>query len=377
MEEIFLRIAQKHIQAHYLAHLRTYKSQTAQNVAAYLDSADAGKRIRMMACGKYVPVPRLGFAAKAGQGKRSVYIYSFEDASIMGLMYYALRQHKGSFIEHACSSPGQKGYFGFLEAVEKHFAGKYFACIDIKHFFDSIPEVQVVKTIEQFFEEDITFAAFLKSLCQERRYYTDDGLRYDAPAVKAGSALSNFLANLYLNDVDHIMTQVPNTVYLRYIDSVIILAAEKEALQDQLELYRRLLAGKGLEVHADKTRMGAPGEQLHLGDFVLQSKDKTLLTQDLSGLRKFLRRQAKIDAMPQNINYAEALRHIRSLLAKVNAFNQKYFGYHIYHSHKNILAQVQNMEMEYIRRAIAGNGVHARYSWSYKRLVKLGFRPLV
>ena len=92
-----------------------------------------------------------------------------------------------------------------------------------------------------------------------------------------GSPLSPLLANLYLDEVDHLLDG-PDGRLVRYADDFVVLSARKADAEAAKERAAALLEERGLALHPDKTRIGSFGDGFwFLGHYFI----KNLVLRDL------------------------------------------------------------------------------------------------
>jgi RNA-directed DNA polymerase len=70
-----------------------------------------------------------------------------------------------------------------------------------------------------------------------------------------GGVISPLLANIYLHAFDREMARVNPGVVVRYADDFVIMCRTPDQAKAALETARHVLAGLGLELHPDKTRV--------------------------------------------------------------------------------------------------------------------------
>ena len=116
---------------------------------------------------------------------------------------------------------------------------------DIRAYFESIPHERLIARLERSIDDDRLVD--LIWLWLECASLTGRG-------VPQGSPLSPLLANLYLDDVDEAI-ETRGVRLVRFADDFLLLCRSKPVAVDALETMRDLLAGHGLELHPDKSRI--------------------------------------------------------------------------------------------------------------------------
>ena len=70
-----------------------------------------------------------------------------------------------------------------------------------------------------------------------------------------GNLMSQFSANLYLNPLDHYITEIIRAPYLRYVDDFALFSDNLEQLSDWQQKITKFLIGRRLKLHPRKTRI--------------------------------------------------------------------------------------------------------------------------
>lgn len=99
--------------------------------------------------------------------------------------------------------------------------------IDIKKYYPSV-------------DHDILKKVIRRKIKDQRLLALLDQVIDSAPGLPIGNYLSQYFANLYLNDFDHYIKETLRVrYYFRYCDDIVILGADKEYLR---EIFRHLVA---------------------------------------------------------------------------------------------------------------------------------------
>jgi RNA-directed DNA polymerase len=119
----------------------------------------------------------------------------------------------------------------------------YFDSIDKKKLMEDVKEVMadgaVLRLIEQYLHQGVL---------EEGREWTPEH------GTPQGAVISPLLANIYLHPVDEALGAAGHE-HVRYADDLVILCRSREEAEGALTLLRNLLAGRGLTLHPEKTRI--------------------------------------------------------------------------------------------------------------------------
>lgn len=127
---------------------------------------------------------------------------------------------------------------------------------DITGFFDCIPHSKLLITLEHFGVEPEILD--LLAICLN----TYSGTKESATpgvGIPQGAAASFFFANVFLNDLDYLISQNGYTYY-RYMDDIRIYEETEEKLVEVLVLIDNYLKGRALSLNTKKTSIEELGE---------------------------------------------------------------------------------------------------------------------
>lgn len=217
--------------------------------------------------------------------RREIFAASFRDRIVHHLIDMKIRPLlENDFIEKTCNNRIGKGTSKCVEYLkediilvsENYTKDCWVAKMDMKGFFMSIrKDILTEKILDyisaNYFEddrEDIKWLAditvndhpekhcVLKSPWSEWRLLDKNkSLFYvgDICGLPIGNLISQLLANFYLNEFDHYVTEdlgFPN--YGRYVDDFYIVHNDKDKILNSIPLMRKKLEEIGIELHPDK-----------------------------------------------------------------------------------------------------------------------------
>lgn len=127
---------------------------------------------------------------------------------------------------------------------------------DITGFFDSIPHSKLLITLNKFGVEPEILDLF--GDCLNIYSGTKESVT-PGVGIPQGPAASFFYANLFLNDLDYIISQNGYTYY-RYMDDIRIYEETEEKLTEAIVLIDNFLKGRALSLNTKKTSIEEIGE---------------------------------------------------------------------------------------------------------------------
>lgn len=151
-----------------------------------------------------------------------------------------------------------KGIHGAVRGVKKALRDqdgtKYYLKMDVRKFYPSVNHIILKRLLRRKFKDE----ALLGLL---------DEIIDSAPGLPIGNYLSQYLANFYLNGLDHWLKEVKGVkYYFRYLDDIVILGSNKASLHKLREEIRDYL-WDNLKLEVKKNYRVAPVDD-HGIDFV-------------------------------------------------------------------------------------------------------------
>jgi RNA-directed DNA polymerase len=202
--------------------------------------------------GAYRPGPyRRREIPKEGGKVRVISIPTIRDRVVQGAIRLLLEPiFEADFSRHSYGArPGRSAH----QAIEEVRLGlrhkKHLVVdVDLKAFFDSIRHERILEKVARRIED----SGVLRLI---KRFLKSNGAR----GIPQGSPLSPLLANVALNDLDHVLGRgVGFLSYVRYLDDMVVLAFDspkgKRWAARALDRIREHAAAIGVELNLEKTR---------------------------------------------------------------------------------------------------------------------------
>ena len=125
---------------------------------------------------------------------------------------------------------------------------------DVQKYFDSIPKDQLMERVRTRIADgkilDLVQAFMDQAIMEECKSWTPD------KGTPAGAVLSPLLANIYLHDLDVLMTSRGYRM-VRYADDFVTLCSTEEEANNALAEVQQWMKENGLTLHPDKTHSGS------------------------------------------------------------------------------------------------------------------------
>lgn len=191
---------------------------------------------------------------KASGGTRPLGIPTVKDRVVQ----MAIKRVIEPIFEHTFrdSSHGFRPERGCKDALREVDAGlkagyHWVVDADIKGYFDTISHELMMSKVEQHIAD--------KRLLRLLEAYLKQDIMADGESWKAtqgtpqGAVLSPLLANIYLNELDHLIGE--KYCMVRYADDFVILTTSEAEAEQALATVKEWMASHHLELHPDKTRI--------------------------------------------------------------------------------------------------------------------------
>ena len=207
--------------------------------------------------GTYTPQPiRRAHIPKPGTNEtRPLGIPTVRDRVVQAAMVNVIEPiFERDFAEHSYGFRPGRGCKDALRRVGQLLEEGYVHVVDadLKGYFDSIPHDRLMSRVKERIADGRVLRLigdFLKAdiLDEMKRWTPEQG----APQ---GAVLSPLLSNVYLDPLDHLMAR-HGIEMVRYADDFVILCKTAEDAARALELVKQWVAGNGLTLHPEKTRI--------------------------------------------------------------------------------------------------------------------------
>lgn len=165
-----------------------------------------------------------------------------------------------TFAPHSYGFRHGRGCHHALERIEKLLMDGYCHVVDadLKSYFDTIPKERLMTRIR----EKVSDSRVLRLVEMYLEQGVLDGLREWTPetGTPQGAVLSPLLANVYLNPLDHLLTDAGFEM-VRYADDFVILCRTREDAERALDTVRGWVAKNDLTLHPTKTKIVDAGTE--------------------------------------------------------------------------------------------------------------------
>lgn len=301
----------------------TFKAIEARGRAELLTELAAELR-----AGTYRPRPyRRREIPKEGGKVRVISIPAIRDRVVQGALRFLLEPiFEADFSRHSFGArPGRSAHDAIGEVRSGMMYQKHLVLdVDLKSFFDDIRHAPVLERIA-------------RRVCDERvlqlikQFLKSTGAR----GIPQGSPLSPLLANVMLNDLDHVLARGYGYLsYARYLDDMVVLTYDSKKgrrwADRALERIREEAEAIGVSLNAEKTRkvmLTEPGSSFAFLGFDIRWQPNPTIQKGYAHTSP--RRKKVIEILRKVRNVLRASRHlsVQVAVARVNPIVRGWVNY--------------------------------------------------
>lgn len=265
---------------------------------------------------------------------REIFMFNTENSYILKVINeiiyrnfnHILNANVFSYKEYTKTSDGAKHIQKALSNTKA-----YGVKLDISNYFQSVNKETIYKAIDSLIEDE-KGKRLIKGIFNLNGFYDN----YDNPipvkeylGIVPGSALSSFLANYILLDIDNYLES--NTIrYARYSDDLIFFVDSKEKAEKILKALIIKLSKKGLSLNPDKIEeFGYRPSVIFLG-FNITPQSIDLSARSYNKIKKEIKhtitisKNEKYRSLSKEQQLKQLIYHINKYLYNVSLFNKKH-----------------------------------------------------
>lgn len=333
-------------------------------------------------------LPRKSYINKKGSSKkRVVYIFPYEEKTVLQLICYLLGSYDSRLCDNCYAFRMNRSVKDAALDIRRvpRLKDKYAAKLDIHNYFNSIPTERLLEKLAHFIDDDPRLLSFLTKLYGRKEVLLNEQVTEENHGAMAGSPLSGFMANVYLNDMD-VLFYSKGLPYFRYSDDIIIFADTAAGRDEALAEIEAYLESAGLQINPDKYMLTALGEEWDYLGFSYKDGDYDLSAGTILKTKRKIRRYARYlyrKKIEKNRTYEETVQLFLRRFNKIffdeseeNEFCWKRWYFSIITTARGLHIIDEYMQ-EYLRYLYSGRHYKGNYKINYDKLKELGYRNLV
>ena len=341
-----------------------------------------------IAQGEGLGIPTKKLVNKMGSGKkRVVYSFAADEMLVLKLIAFLLYKYDDRLAPNCYAfRRGLKAHDAIFK-LNKAIRGQQMWAykLDIHDYFNSIDIDILLPLLKEMLDDDPPLYEFFEQMLTNPNVSFNKTIVEERHGVMAGTPTSPFLADVYLNEVDHYFHDA-NVIYARYSDDIIMFAPDYDTLQQYKEKMCHFLAQYHLEVNPDKEKIYSPDEAYEFLGFKCHGHDIDISEATKKKMKGKIKRQANALLRWKNKNGMEADKAMKAL---INYFNRKFFEsddpenltwsrwFFPVINQTEGLKEIDRYLQQYTRFLGTGKHCKANYKTDYAQLKALGYKSLV
>lgn len=241
-----------------------------------------------------------------------------------------------------------------IEDIRRSFSdGKYdtYIKLDITSFYDNIDHEILIEKLRKEIDDENVIKLIENAISRKQVYenYTND----TTIGVPQGLAISNILANIYLDELDTKYSS-RDILYNRYVDDIFIMCNSEEALGIQKQIVRELKMKYFLEVNDSKCEIGSVDNGVTYLGYRFENKDVSVRASSIKKIEKAIEELfITYTNLPKDKKNIEKLIWTLNLKITGGIYENKKYGWLFFYSqitNQSILFHLDNLINKYIKR---------------------------
>lgn len=340
--------------------------------------------------GESLSIPHKKRIAKSDNSKkRIVYSLPEDEAMVLKLLTWMMIRKYDSFFSDnlysfrpSYSAKDALRKLTFNPDISRCFSYK----LDIHNYFNSINIELLLPALKNIFADDEPLYEFFSSQLSDLRAVDNGEIIQEQKGVMAGMPYAGFLANIFLTPLDREFEKIPEIVYCRYSDDIIMFAKDKEVLDGAKLKLHQMLETYGLEVNPDKVVETAPNEPWTFLGIEYNGKEIDVSRISVQKLKAKMRRKARALERWKNTNKKDGWMAGRAFIKHFNKklytsesnseVNWSWWYFPLITTEKS-LKEIDAYMQDCVRYVATGSRTKARFNFTYDQMKELGLETLV
>lgn len=253
--------------------------------------------VERMRSGLGISVPVKKKIAKEGSTKkRTVYMLPEDEANVLKLLTWLMIRKYDPFLSSNLYSfrPGVTVKSAFHRVIGHSGIHRYHTYkLDIRNYFNSIDVPTLLPLLKELFADDPRLYGFFAGQLSDPRAIEDGNVICERKGVMAGMPTAVFFANVYLTALDRVFEHMPDVLYCRYSDDIMIFAPDAVTMNKAKAVLHDHISRCSLEVNTDKEVETGPGERWSFLGFSYLNGEIDVSANSVRKLKAKMRRKAR------------------------------------------------------------------------------------
>lgn len=367
-----------------------FRIADAQQLFQYVRQKRYLPVVERIKSGEGLSVPQKKRIVKADSSKkRIVYSLPEDEAMVLKLVtWLMIRKYDPFFSDNLYSfRPGYGVKHALKRILNDPESSQYYSYkLDVRNYFNSIDIDLLMPILKELLSDDLPLYDFLTQQLSNPKVFDEGDLVEENKGVMAGMPYAVFLANVFLTPLDRMFEQIPEVVYCRYSDDIILFSKDKDTLNKAKEILHEFLREFNLEINTDKEIETEPGEPWTFLGFECDGKNIDVSKVSVQKLKskmkrkaKALRRWAEISGKDGWMAARAFIKHFNKKLYTSESSNEVNWSWWYFPliTNDQSLKIIDHYMQDCIRYISTGSRTKSRFNFRYEYMKELGSISLV
>jgi len=264
--------------------------------------------------------PKRALIPKPNGKMREIFIFNENDSILQKIITAILYNNKGHLLSDSVYSY-KKGVsiFSVGRIIKESKKNLVFAKMDISNYFLSVNRRTLDNAINELFRGDLKGRKLIRDLFGLNKFIdSKTGEIVDRYlSIMPGCALSSYLANYILTDVDNLMAHNCD-FYCRYSDDILIGAESERKLNSLIDILTERLAELGLSINPSKTVYFDKNEAVDYLGLLIDDKEINLNKSNSKQLKSLVKEVCKRNRKECEITKGNPKTYVEKSIRELN-----------------------------------------------------------
>ena len=340
--------------------------------------------------GEGLSIPQKKRIAKSDTSKkRIVYCLPEDETIVLKLLTWLMIRKYDWFLSDNLYS--FRPNYGAKDALRKltsdpEISQYYSYKLDVRNYFNSIDVNLLLPVLKQLFADDIPLYNFIALQLSDPRVLDGGAVVEESKGVMAGMPYAVFFANVFLTQLDREFEKIPDIIYCRYSDDIILFSKEKDILDAAKERLLNKLSYLRLEVNPDKVVETTPERPWTFLGFECNGRQIDVSKVSVEKLKAKMRRKSRALDRWRRSSGKEGWMAARAFIKHFNKklytsessseVNWSWWYFPMITTEKS-LKEIDAYMQDCIRFVATGSRTKSRFNFTYDQMKELGMENLV